>query len=590
MKAVIIKSITFIFIMTIAINTIQSQQRARARDLGIYPGILTPGKYNAITDVAGVSVGQKTLTVGDSIRTGVTVILPHNGNIFQDKVPAAVYVGNGFGKAIGFTQIEELGNIETPIALTNTLSAFQVANALVGYTLELPQNGDVRSVNPVVGETNDGWLNDIRGQNITASHVLEAITSATNGVVKEGNVGAGTGTRCLGFKGGVGTSSRVLPKAKGGYTVGVIVQTNFGGILTINGAPIGQELNNYYMAEDVPYVVDGSCMIVIATDAPLSSRNLKRLAKRSFLAFGRVGSFSSNGSGDYSIAFSTHPDLRIPYNSLEIENTKPEVSNDHMSPIFLATVEATEEAIYNSLFMAEDLTGHQGHEMKAISINETLTIMDKYKARTEPSFIDHLVYTVHNLEQGMDEIESLLGVRPVFGGSHPKFGTHNALLSLGPTTYLEVIAPDLSLVRPERGLPFLMNDLKTGLSTWALRTEHIDQLSEKASLAGLKLGKVNAGKRAKPDGTILSWQLSDPYIRPHNGTIPFLISWGDTPHPAKNTPSGGELIGLKIEHPNPEKIISALKILDIDLEVNPSKEVRIIAEIRKPNGDILFLQ
>lgn len=363
------------------IFTLQSQERQRARELGISPGILTPGNNNAITDVKGVSVGQKTLVVGDSIRTGVTVVLPHQDNVFQQKVPAAVFVGNGFGKAIGTTQIEELGNIETPIALTNTLNAFLVANALIDYTLSTPENARIRSVNPIVGETNDGWLNDIRGRHVTTEDVQEAIASATMGKVEEGNVGAGTGTRALGFKGGIGTSSRVLPKEKGGYTVGVLVQTNFGGVLTINGAPVGEELNNYYMAEDVPYVVDGSCMIIIATDAPLSARNLKRLAKRSFLAFGKVGSFSSNGSGDYSIAFSTHPNLRIPYSSKEKERQILDIPNDEMSPLFLAVVEASEEAIYNSLFMAQDIQGQKGRTMKALPIKETLKIMDKYNAR-----------------------------------------------------------------------------------------------------------------------------------------------------------------------------------------------------------------
>ena len=378
LKALFVIAVLFNFI-----NPCQSQNKSRVRDLGIEPGILTPGKWNAITDVEGVSVGQKTLILGDSIRTGVTVILPHQGNIFQEKVPAAVFVGNGFGKAIGFTQIEELGNIETPIALTNTLNAFLVANALVDYTLSIPKNANIRSVNPVVGETNDGWLNDIRGRHVRTSHVLDAIKSATDKTVQEGNVGAGTGTLCLGFKGGIGTSSRVLPKDNGGYTIGVMVQTNFGGILTINGAPVGKELNNYYMAKEVPYVVDGSCMIVIATDAPLSARNLKRLAKRSFLAFGRVGSFSSNGSGDYSIAFSTHPALRTYYKSDHIEKNSVTVANDYMSPLFLAVVEATEEAIYNSIFMANDMKGYKNREMKSLPIEKTLNILDKYKARNK---------------------------------------------------------------------------------------------------------------------------------------------------------------------------------------------------------------
>ena len=376
-------SIAFIalFICFATCAQAQNEKRGRAREFGVESGILTPGKWNAITDVAGVSVGQTTLIIGDSIRTGVTVVMPHAGNIFQEKVPAAVFVGNGFGKAVGFTQIQELGNIETPIALTNTLNSWLVANALVDYTLAQPDNAAVRSVNAIVGETNDGWLNDIRGRHVHAEHVLAAINNAKSGPVSEGSIGAGTGTRALGFKGGIGTSSRVLPEDKGGYSVGVLVQTNFGGILTINGAPVGKELNNFYMAEDVPYVVDGSCMIVIATDAPLSARNLERLAKRSYLAFGKVGSFSSNGSGDYSIAFSTHPDLMIPYSTEEQTMTIPQLRNDEMSPLFLAVVEATEEAIYNSLFMAETMEGQKGRIMKTLPIAETLKILDNYNAR-----------------------------------------------------------------------------------------------------------------------------------------------------------------------------------------------------------------
>lgn len=372
-------SLIIIFLICSIIS--QAQNRGRARDFGIEPGILTPGKLNAITDVNGLKVGHTTLFAGDSIRTGVTVILPHTGNIFQQKVPAAVYVGNGFGKAVGFTQIEELGNIESPIALTNTLNTWIVANALVDYTLNQPGNENVRSVNVVVGETNDGWLNDIRGRHVNTEHVLQAIRNASGGPVAEGNVGAGTGTRCLGFKGGIGTSSRILPATKGGYTVGVLVQTNFGGILTINGAPVGKELGNYYMANDVPYDVDGSCMIVVATDAPLSDRNLQRLAKRAFMALARTGSFASNGSGDYVIAFSTNEAVRIPYKSENREETHPEVRNDDMSPLFLAAVEATEEAVYNSLFMAETITGQKGRTQQALPIKETLKILDKYKAR-----------------------------------------------------------------------------------------------------------------------------------------------------------------------------------------------------------------
>ncbi len=370
-----------IILLLFSLPLAAQDSRGRARDFGVAPGILTPGKWNAITDVAGVKVGHTTLIEGDSVRTGVTVILPHGGNVFQEKVPAAVFVGNGFGKAVGFTQIQELGNIESPIALTNTLNTWKVADALVSWMLQQPGNEAVRSINVVVGETNDGWLNDIRGRHVQAEHVWQALQQASSGPVAEGNVGAGTGTRALGFKGGIGTASRVLPADKGGYTVGVLVQTNFGGILTINGAPVGRELHNFYMAEDVPYVVDGSCMIVIATDAPLSARNLQRLAKRSFLAFGRVGAFSSNGSGDYSIAFSTNTQVRIPYAPAEREQTVPQVYNDYMSPLFLAVVEATEEAIYNSLFMATDMQGQQGRTVKALPLAETLKILDKYRAR-----------------------------------------------------------------------------------------------------------------------------------------------------------------------------------------------------------------
>jgi D-aminopeptidase len=321
------------------------------------------------------------MIVGDSIRTGVTVVMPHGDNIFQQKVPAAVYVGNGFGKAIGFTQIQELGNLESPIALTGTLNAWRVADALVDYTISQPGNENVRSVNVVVGETNDGWLNDIQGRHVGAEEVLKAIESAASGTVAEGNVGAGTGTRCLGFKGGIGTSSRILPESKGGYSIGVLVQTNYGGVLTINGAPVGEELGNFYMADDVPYVVDGSCMIVVATDAPLSDRNLERLAKRAFMALAKTGSFASNGSGDYVIAFSTHPEVRIPYRAEAPVTERPELGNDFMSPLFMATVEATEEAIYNSLFMAETMIGQKGRTQKALPIKETLKILDKYKAR-----------------------------------------------------------------------------------------------------------------------------------------------------------------------------------------------------------------
>lgn len=366
-----------------------SQERSRIRELGITPGVLPTGKWNAITDVEGVMVGHATLIGGDSIRTGVTVILPHGGNIFREKVPAAVSVGNGFGKAIGFTQVIELGNLETPVALTGTLNIFSVADALVDHVLSLPGNEEVRSVNPVAGETNDGWLNDIRGRHVKAEHVLEAITCAVSGPVAEGSVGAGTGTICMGHKGGIGTSSRVLGPEQGGYTVGVLVQTNFGGTLRINGAPVGEALvprvgEALVPREEtapVPGTGDGSCMIVIATDAPLSARNLERLAKRSFLALGRVGSTMSNGSGDYAIAFSTHPGCRISHTPSMEGRDCPEVHNDLMSPLFLAVVEAAEEAIYNSLFMATDMEGYGGRKITALPIDRTLEILEEHNLR-----------------------------------------------------------------------------------------------------------------------------------------------------------------------------------------------------------------
>ena len=379
----------------ITINTGYSQDRERARDLGIQPGILSPGTWNAITDVEGVLVGHKTIIEGEGIRTGVTAILPHAGNMFRERVPAAVYVGNGFGKALGFTQVTELGELETPIALTNTLSIFNAAHGVADYVLNQPGNENVRSVNPVVGETNDGWLNNIRKRIITTDDIHEAILHAERGPVEEGNVGAGTGTRALGFKAGIGTSSRILPDENGGYTVGVLVQSNFGGILTINGAPVGQELNNHYMADLLPsetdthtladshgydYDVDGSIMIVVATDAPLTSRNLERLAKRAFLGIARVGGFASNGSGDYVIAFSTSPDVRINTDSDGDTITVNELKNSAMTPLFLAAVEATEEAILNSLFMAETMSGENGRTMEALPVNEVLEILKKYNA------------------------------------------------------------------------------------------------------------------------------------------------------------------------------------------------------------------
>lgn len=370
-----------LFILNICSLNAQ-EKRGRARDFGVSIGILPTGKWNAITDVPGVKVGHVSLNIADSIRTGVTAILPHNENIFQEKVSAAVYVGNGYGKMMGISQIQELGNIESPILLTNTLNTPKVADAVLDYILGLPGNQNVQSANAVVGETNDGGLNDIRGRHIQKHHVLEAINNAQNAPVQEGNIGAGVGTECLGFKGGIGTASRKLPSSKGGYTIGVLVQTNFGGVLNINGAPVGRELNKFYMMEKKePYKADGSCMIIIATDAPLSARNLERLAKRTFISFGNVGSFSSNGSGDYSIAFSTHPTARIPHNNKgNIEIASKDVHNDELSPIFMAAWEATEEAILNSMFMAEDQTGKNNKTLKALPIQKTLEILKKYNA------------------------------------------------------------------------------------------------------------------------------------------------------------------------------------------------------------------
>lgn len=355
--------------------------RRRARELGLEIGILKPGANNGITDVNGVLVGHATLQRGDSVRTGVTAILPHGGNLFQEKVPAAVFVGNGFGKLIGVTQIEELGNLESPILLTNTLNIPRVADALLDYLLGLPGNENVRSVNVVIGETNDGFLNDIRGRHVGRDEVFTALKNAKSGPVAEGCVGAGTGTVCFGWKGGIGTSSRVLPNSAGDYTVGVLVQTNFGGVLTINGAPVGRELGQFAMKEALPYSnSDGSCMIIVATDAPLDARNLKRLASRAMLGLARTGGYASNGSGDYVIAFSTAKENRLAHRTNTKTQNQLSLLNDETSPLFLAVVEATEEAIINSLFMATTTRGIAGHIVEALPIERTLQILKKYNA------------------------------------------------------------------------------------------------------------------------------------------------------------------------------------------------------------------
>ncbi len=369
------------FLFTVMLmGTVQSYCQSRARDYGITIGILSTGRLNAITDVPGVKVGHVTLIEGSSVRTGVTAILPHDGNIFQEKVPAAIFVGNGFGKLAGSTQVKELGNLETPVVLTNTLSVAAAVDALVEYTLNQKGNENVLSVNAVVGETNDGYLNDIRGRRITRKHVLDALSSASGGPVQEGNVGAGTGTVCFGFKGGIGTSSRVLPNDLGGYTVGVLVQTNFGGVLQINGAPVGKELKKFYLSDRLLGKADGSCMIVVATNAPVDARNLERLAQRAMMGLAKTGGIGANGSGDYVISFSTSEAVRVRHQQTSLADTVSYLRNDAMSPLFMAVIEATEEAIINSLFAAKSMTGKDGRTVEALPHEEVLRILNKYNA------------------------------------------------------------------------------------------------------------------------------------------------------------------------------------------------------------------
>ena len=354
--------------------------RKHIRELGISPGILPPGRWNAITDVHGVRVGHVTMIEGEEIRTGVTAILPHNGNLFQDRVPAGLAVGNGFGKMVGSTQVEELGEIETPLVLTNTLAVPSAAEALIEWTLAQKENEEVRSVNPVVGETNDGILNDIRRIAVTKEKVKDAIEQALSGPVAEGCVGAGTGTICFGWKGGIGTSSRLLPGKLGGYTVGALVQTNFGGVLQMDGIPVGRELGQYYLKRVLKDdSADGSVMIVLATDAPLSDRNLKRLAKRGLAGLARTGASMSNGSGDYVIAFSTAQEVRRTKERRSKIWAYPEVPNDHMSPLFQAVIEATEEAIYNSLCMAQTMTGYRGRTVDPLPLEKVTALIRKHK-------------------------------------------------------------------------------------------------------------------------------------------------------------------------------------------------------------------
>lgn len=354
-------------------------ERPRAREFGLVVGVLAPGPLNAITDVTGVAVGQVTLVEGPDVRTGVSAVLPHGGNLFQDKVPAGVSVANGYGKLTGVSQVMELGTLETPVVLTNTLSVPAAAGAVIDWTLGLPGNERVASVNPVVGETNDGWLNDIRGRHVTAAHVLEAIRGAKGGPVEEGAVGAGTGTTCFDYKGGIGTASRRLPEARGGYTVGVLVQTNFGGVLTLRGVPFderdaGSGAGGAGGAAPNPGG-DGSCMIVVATDAPLDARNLERLAKRALIGIGRTGGYFSNGSGDYAVAFSTAASVRVPHRSEGPTRTVTVLRDDAVSPLFQAAAEAAEEAILNSLFKAVRTEGKDGHVAEALPLDRVRELL-----------------------------------------------------------------------------------------------------------------------------------------------------------------------------------------------------------------------
>lgn len=343
--------------LAILAMSVEGEERVRAREIGLAPGILQPGPLNAITDVEGVRVGQVTMIEEPTIRTGVTAILPHGGDLYAGKVPAGVVVGNGYGKLMGSTQIEELGEIETPILLTNTLSVPRAADGILDWTLSRPGHEDIRSVNMVVGETNDGGLNDIRARVITPEHAVEAIQTASTGPVEEGGVGAGAGTIAFGWKGGIGTSSRILPESLGGYTLGVLVQSNFGGVLTMDGLPVGERLGQFYLSDHVADDrADGSIMIVVATDAPLSDRNLTRLGRRALAGLARTGASMTNGSGDYVIAFSTAQSVRRTPDRRRGEAEIADLSNAAMSPLFQAVIEATEEAILNSLLMAETVS------------------------------------------------------------------------------------------------------------------------------------------------------------------------------------------------------------------------------------------
>jgi D-aminopeptidase len=356
----------------------------RARDIGVAPGIFRTGAQNAITDVAGVRVGHTTIIEGDWVRTGVTAVIPHSGNLFSERVPAAIHVANGFGKLVGSTQVRELGELETPILLTCTLCVWKAADAMTAWMLEQPGLADVRSLNPLVAETNDGRLNAIRSRPLTVQAVRSALQNASSGAVREGSVGAGTGTVAFGFKGGIGTSSRVVPASLGGYTVGVLVQSNFGGVLQVLGAPVGKELGQYAFREATDERGDGSIVVVIATDAPLSDRNLGRLASRAMLGVARTGSSASNGSGDYAIAFSTASTVRrrvaAPGKTSDAGATTraiQDLDNDALSALFQGVIEATEEAVYNSLFMATPVSSKVG-KADPIPLDRVRDILKKY--------------------------------------------------------------------------------------------------------------------------------------------------------------------------------------------------------------------
>ena len=378
-RRVLLCTAALLWALVLPMESLAQSDSPRVRELGLSPGLFAPGPLNAITDVGAVQVGHRTLIEGDSVRTGVTAIRPHAGDLFDDKVPAAVHVGNGFGKAAGFLQVRELGTLETPVVLTNTLDVGTAVEAVVQWTLEQPGHEDVRSVNAVVGETNDGYLHDIRGQHVTTADVRAAIEGTDGGPVPEGSVGAGTGTSALGWKGGIGTSSRVLPDEHGAYTVGVLVQANYGGILRVDGVPVGRRLGRYDFRSVVegppspngPDSGEGSCMIVVATDAPVSPRNLERMAKRAMLGLARTGSYSSNGSGDFVVAFST-ANRRTGAAAPRPDSLRP---NRRMSPLFLATVEATEEAVYNALTTATTVRGRDGHVQEALPIDSLRTLL-----------------------------------------------------------------------------------------------------------------------------------------------------------------------------------------------------------------------